>query len=197
VDPDKGNDDDDDDPEVTCPCGPLESRPAVKPTELDPNAKLDLHYGEYPGTNDNDQSYNPGDSSPSSPAAATTIPPPSPTATPTPAPGSAPATQRFWVFYMNYIDEIRNDCQWQFFSIPLTMTNSSVYDTENAVVCPDGEECRSAPDGTLTKPPWPNGRYTALRGPADHCVYSSDGNGPGSLKCPDKKSITCKDAGPA
>jgi hypothetical protein len=199
ADPDKDNDDDDDDddPEVTCPFGPLESRPAVNPTELDPNAKLDLHYGEYPGTNDGDQSDNPGDSSPSSTTPATPIPPPTPTATPTPAPAPAPATQRFWVFYVNYIDEIRDDYQWQFFSIPFTTTSWSVCDTENAVVCSDGEECRSAPDGTLTEPPWPNGRYTATRGPADDCVYSSDGNGPGSLKCPDKESITCKDAGPA
>jgi hypothetical protein len=99
---------------------------------------------------------------------------------------------------VHYIDEINDYYEWQFFSIPLTTTDWSVCDTENAVVCSDDTNgCREAPDGTLSEPPWPNGRYTATRGPADDCVYSSDGNGPGSLKCPNKDSVSCKDAGPA
>lgn len=69
--------------------------------------------------------------------------------------------------------------------------------TENALICPDnGDKCRLATGETLDDPPWPKGTYTMTRGSADDCVYSSDGNGPGSLKCPNKDSVACKDAGP-
>ncbi|KAJ4378195.1 hypothetical protein N0V83_001029 [Neocucurbitaria cava] len=187
-DPDKDNDDDDDDddddgPEPICPFGPQEGLPAVNPHDLGPDDQVDIHYDGYPGPSDDDQNNPPGGGGGGQPSP-----------TPTPTPTQTPATQRFWVFYMNYITEIDDAYEWQFFSIPFTTTSWSVCDTENAVECSEANTCREAPDGNLTQPPWPNGKYTATRGPADNCVYISDGKGPGTLSCPNKSTVTCKAA---
>jgi hypothetical protein len=224
ADPDKDNDDDDDeddddddddddeeeeeeDPSVTCPFPPLDSRPPVNPTELGPDAQIDIRYGEFHETDD-DQWNNPGDNNPGDnnpgdnnpPSTPTPTPQPTltPTSTPTPEPAPAPATQRLWVFYMHYIDGISNRYEWQFFTTQYTTTEWSVCSSLNAVICSTNTyKCREAPDGNLEEPPWPTGRYTVTRGPADDCVYSSDGKGPGSLKCPNKDSVSCKDGEPA
>jgi hypothetical protein len=114
-DPDKDNDDDDDDDgddgdEMPRSFGPADKLDPVNPRDLGPDEVIDIRYSGYPGTSDSDQG---ADNPPQQPTSRTPTPTPAPTSTPQPQ-----KSQRFYVFYVNYIGEICNEMEWQFSNIP-------------------------------------------------------------------------------
>ncbi|KAF2730595.1 SGNH hydrolase [Polyplosphaeria fusca] len=104
-----------------------------------------------------------------------------------PPPASPAKTHGFNVLFHNYIDEISNTNTWAFFA-------------QEAGKGP-GDVCSRKPDsesddigggpGDYDAPPWPKGEWK-VNGGEDDCTYSSDGNGPGTLKCPSmSEAVNC------